>query len=114
MISLRSPALGFIFLTPSMESTTMAIRQSAARNAKRSGKRRPRFKPVHPHAAGIDIGSRFHVAAVAADRDDEPVRTFRSFTADLHQLADWLAQVGTCDRSHGVHRRLLDSPLRDS
>ena len=29
---------------------------------------------VHPHAAGIDVGSRFHVAAVAAERDAEPVR----------------------------------------
>jgi hypothetical protein len=24
----------------------------------------------------------------------EPVRTFRSFTGDLHTLADWLKQVG--------------------
>ena len=28
------------------------------------------------------------------DRDDRPVRTFRSFTADLHQLADWFKSVG--------------------
>ncbi len=49
---------------------------------------------VHRDAAGIDIGSRFHVAAVAPDRDDEPVRTFRSFTGDLHLLADWLIRCG--------------------
>jgi transposase len=49
---------------------------------------------VHRHAAGIDIGSTFHVVAVPEDVDDEPVRTFRSFTGDLHRLADWLDSVG--------------------
>jgi transposase len=32
--------------------------------------------------------------AVPPDRDDEPVREFQSFTADLHRLADWLAACG--------------------
>jgi transposase len=45
-------------------------------------------------AAGIDIGSTFHVVAVPSDRDDRPVRTFRTFSSDLHQLADWLTEVG--------------------
>ena len=45
---------------------------------------------THPNAAGIDIGSAAHFVAVPPDRDDEPVREFASFTADLHHLADWL------------------------
>ena len=45
---------------------------------------------THPNAAGIDIGSASHYCAVPADRDDEPVREFASFTADLNALADWL------------------------
>ena len=49
---------------------------------------------VHRHAAGIDIGATFHVVAVPADADEEPVRRFNSFTGDLHQLADWLTRVG--------------------
>ena len=49
---------------------------------------------VHADAAGIDVGSRFHVVAVGGDRDAEPVRTFSSFTHELHRLADWLAAVG--------------------
>lgn len=49
---------------------------------------------VHPDAAGIDIGAQFHVVAVSPDRDDQPVRSFRSFTQDLHALANWLKQVG--------------------
>ena len=30
---------------------------------------------------------------VAPGRDAEPVRTFQSFTQDLHRLADWLKTV---------------------
>jgi transposase len=56
--------------------------------------RQPRLEVVHRNAAGIDIGSTFHVVAVPADRSSEPVRTFRSFTDDLQHLADWLQQVG--------------------
>lgn len=48
----------------------------------------------HPNAAGIDIGIASHFVAVPADRDDEPVREFSSFTADLHALADWLQRCG--------------------
>ena len=61
--------------------------------AKRS--RSPRdLSPVHPAAAAIDIGATIHVAAVGVDRDEEPVRTFQTFTDDLHRLADWFARCG--------------------
>ena len=49
---------------------------------------------THPNAAGVDIGSASHYVAVPADRDDEPVREFASFTADLHRVADWLSECG--------------------
>ena len=49
---------------------------------------------MHPNAAGIDIGSASHYVAVPPDRDDEPVREFASFTADLNRLADWLKACG--------------------
>ena len=52
--------------------------------------RSKRLSTINSNAAGIDVGSQFHVVAVPADRDDEPVRTFQSFTGDLHRLADWL------------------------
>ena len=38
---------------------------------------------TYPNAAAIDIGSGSHDVAVTPDRDDEPVREFASFTADL-------------------------------
>src|SRR6195952_553836 len=60
--------------------------------------KRPRksrdFSPVNPAAAAIDIGATIHVAAVGPNRDKEPVRTFRTFTADLHRLADWFSEGG--------------------
>ena len=52
-----------------------------------------RFPKIHRSAAGIDVGSKFHVVAVPPDRSD-PVRSFDSFTGELHRLADWLKQEG--------------------
>lgn len=60
----------------------------------KSGKSRAALTLTHPNAAGIDIGSASHFVAVPPDRDDEPVREFPSFTADLHALADWLQACG--------------------
>lgn len=68
------------------------------------GPKRPRSRPTkgkkakHPsllkrinrHAAGIDCGSETHFVAVPPERDEEPVRSFRTFTNDLRRLADWL------------------------
>jgi hypothetical protein len=49
---------------------------------------------IHPNAAGIDVGAKEHVVAVRADRDPEPVRSFKAFTPDLYELADWLKGCG--------------------
>lgn len=49
---------------------------------------------IHERAAGIDIGSRFHVVAVSPGLTDDPVQTFQAFTADLQRMADWLLAVG--------------------
>ena len=49
---------------------------------------------ITPNAAGIDCGAEVHYVAVPADRDPAPVRSFTTFTADLHRLADWLQACG--------------------
>lgn len=49
---------------------------------------------IHERAAGIDVGSRFHVVAVAPDLCDEPVQTFQAFTGDLERMAKWLKSIG--------------------
>ena len=49
---------------------------------------------LNPAAAGIDIGATDIYVAVRPDRDPEPVRSFSTFTEDLHRLADWLKACG--------------------
>lgn len=50
---------------------------------------------VNLNAAGIDLASTVHVAAVPEGRDPESsVRSFGTFTADLEGLADWLSTCG--------------------
>ncbi len=49
---------------------------------------------INDRAAGIDIGARFHVAAVPPDLCDEPVQTFQAFTGDIERMADWLVSAG--------------------
>jgi len=66
----------------------------APRNRSLSPKSRQALSLTHPNAAGIDIGSASHFVAVPPDRDEEPVREFKSFTRDLHALADWLSACG--------------------
>ena len=56
-------------------------------------KKRDSLSRLNMNAAGIDIGATFHVVAVPPDRTDEPVRSFRSFTSDLNDLADWLREM---------------------
>jgi transposase len=80
-----------------MKEAVMVYKQ--AREAKRGEQRKKRrqltpslLERIRPDAAGIDCGERSHFVAVPADRDPQPVREFRTFTADLERLADWLAQ----------------------
>jgi len=52
------------------------------------------FSMINKDAAGIDIGSGEHWVAVPEDRDEEPVRCFGCFTADLQAMARWLKECG--------------------
>lgn len=48
---------------------------------------------VNAQAAGIDVGSRFHVVAVGQDREQD-VRQFGVTTPDLHELCQYLQSRG--------------------
>src|SRR5262247_812330 len=65
-----------------------------AKRKRKQGKLDRTLPTLKPNAAGIDMGATEVVAAVPADRDSESVRTFATFTPDLHALADWLQQCG--------------------
>jgi hypothetical protein len=45
---------------------------------------------LHPHAAAVDVHSDNHVVCIGPDQ----VRTFGAYSADLADLADWLAGEG--------------------
>ena len=49
---------------------------------------------VNEDAAGIDISSKEMVVAIGKERSKDPIRTFKSFTSDLHELANWLLLHG--------------------
>jgi transposase len=66
-----------------------------ARKRKRDTKTNNAVLPVmRPDAAGIDIGATEIFVAVPADRANENVRSFPTFTQDLYALADWLKHCG--------------------
>src|SRR3954453_3908792 len=60
----------------------------------RRGAEKPGLEIVHPDAEGIDVGNASHFVAVPPDRDEQPVREFGSWTADLQQMAEWLMRCG--------------------
>jgi len=66
-----------------------------ARKGKQASKSNNTALPVmRPDAAGIDIGATEIFVAVPADRAQENVRSFPTFTQDLYALADWLKHCG--------------------
>jgi transposase len=49
---------------------------------------------LQPNAAGLDVGATDIYIAVPPERDADPVRSFRTFTADLKDAAEWLRRCG--------------------
>lgn len=66
----------------------MSVRKKA------TAKTNTQLPTLHPHAAGIDIGATAIQVAVPLDAAPRPVRTFTTFTDDLHALRDWLKACG--------------------
>jgi transposase len=62
----------------------------------------PSLSCIEPSAAGIDVGATEIFVAIPQDRDCSPVRSFETFTEDLHRLKDWLLQ-------HGIKTAAMES-----
>lgn len=60
------------------------------------------LRVIHPNAAGIDLGSRSHFAALPPGRAEEGVREFGCFTEDLEAMAEWLL-------GHGIDTVAMES-----
>jgi transposase len=52
------------------------------------------LEQINLDAAGIDIGAEELYVAVPVGRDEESVRVFGTYTADLNALAEWLHRCG--------------------
>lgn len=74
----------------------MILKQDTRKQVLKSKKNRlpPHLSHINTMAAGIDIGSKSHFVAVPEGCYAETVREFKSFTADLHELANWLEFCG--------------------
>ncbi len=53
-------------------------------------KAKSKLEIMNPDAAGIDIGSAVHYVCVPEGRDEQRIQKFCCFTADLHNLVQWL------------------------
>jgi transposase len=49
---------------------------------------------MNANAAGIDVGSKEIWVSIPPERDEEPIRKYETFTADLYGMAEWLKQRG--------------------
>lgn len=83
-----------MFLSTVMEVKTMKLNEPSQRKRQSRTESLPELKPMHPHAAGIDIGAQTHWVCIPAGHGSECVRSFGCFTAELHALANWLVDCG--------------------
>ena len=75
----------------------MSKRVVAASKGREGRRRQTNWKKldiVHPDAAGIDIGGHTHWVAISPERDEQPVRGFGCYTAELKEMAQWLVAKG--------------------
>jgi transposase len=49
---------------------------------------------IQPHAGGADVGATEVYAAIPADRSEQPVQKFSTFTTGLYELAAWFKEHG--------------------
>ncbi len=71
-----------------------ALSQPNPQSSQTKKQKSNKLEQINFNAAGIDIGADSHWVCVPADRDEESVRRFACFTADLQSLADWLQHCG--------------------
>ncbi len=78
---------------PQRQKKSTKRRKPVARRS-RLERQMEKMDPLNHNAAGLDIGSEEIYVAVPSDRDENPVRAFKTFTQDLYELTDWLQECG--------------------
>jgi len=80
-----------------------------------SMKKKTSMEIIHPHAAGIDIGSRSHFVAIGQGKED--VREFGVYNEDLYALTQWLLDndiTHVAMESTGTYWQTLFSTLQEA
>jgi hypothetical protein len=67
---------------------------------------------IREDAGRIDIGATLIHVAVGPGKDEEPVRTFETFTRDLKAIVLWLRAVGVKTVAMELDRSVLDPAVR--
>ena len=76
-------------------------------------KKKTSLEIIHPHAAGIDVGSRSHFVAIGQNAED--VKEFGVYNEDLHLLTEWLLKnkiTSVAMESTGTYWQSLFSTLQ--
>nr|WP_246799547.1 hypothetical protein [Bradyrhizobium sp. CCBAU 51753] len=76
------------------QTLLLIIERRIAMLRKRTAGDCPELRVVNVGAGAIDIGSKMHMAAVNPTCTNVPVRTFGTFTRDLHELPYWFKTCG--------------------
>ena len=80
------------------------LKKTRRKNKKKKG-RVESLKRIQEDAAGLDIAISEIWVCVPEGRDEPNVRSFKTFTADLCELAAWLAQWQRENRGDGIDGR---------
>jgi transposase len=73
---------------------TMPVQRKRKKDKKVQVTNLDNFEQINLNAAGLDIGAAEIWACVPADRAEQAVRCFETFTVDLQALATWLEECG--------------------
>src|SRR4029077_1330988 len=81
-------------LGPPRDRGEKSMNRKSSKKQKRAGPGGavPSLHGIESNAAGIDVGATEIFVAVPQDRDASAVRSFETFTQDLHRLKEWLQQ----------------------
>jgi transposase len=78
-------------------------------------KKKATMEIIHPHAAGIDVGSRSHFVAIGQDKED--IQQFGVYNEDLIALTQWLLDndiTHVAMESTGTYWQSLFSTLQEA
>jgi transposase len=85
----------FYYFYGNLLATVFIKQKGMSKGKNKTEKKVEKMDVVHPHAAGIDVGSRSHFVAIGQNKED--VKEYGVYTEDLHRLCRELVSSGITD-----------------